>query len=61
MYVIAGANLGMLLELYLADDNKEIRTIIKDSVEASKQNIRFFGYPINGYVDHKELMEVNLW
>ena len=51
----------MLLELYLADDNKEIRTIIKDSVEASKQNIRFFGYPINDYVDHKELMEVNLW
>ena len=61
VYVIAGANLGMLLELYLADDNKEIRTIIKDSVEASKQNIRFFGYPINDYVDHKELMEVNLW
>ena len=61
VYVIAGANLGMLLELYLADDNKKIRTIIKDSVEASKQNIRFFGYPINDYVDHEELMEVNLW
>lgn len=61
VYVIAGANLGILLELYLADDNKEIRKIIEDSVKASKQNIRFFGYPISDYVDHKELKEVNLW
>lgn len=61
VYIIAGANLGILLELYLADDNKEIREIIEDSVKASKQNIRFFGYPISDYVDHKELREVNLW
>ena len=61
VYVIAGANLGILLELYLADDNKEIRKIVEDSVKASKQNIRFFGYPISDYVDHKELKEASLW